>query len=365
MAIINSVSFETGTTAEVAFVSGTVSVVTTPVRGSNIYSLRVNPTGTATGSVMLNGPTGAGVNIPTGYITVFFRYATKPTTGDEPILRPAASGAVDKSELRLNSSGQLVLYDSALSLVATGTTVLAADTWYRIDLLSSTGTSSAYEVRINGTTELSGNCNQGTGNFNECRVGKHANRNGNSVDFFYCDLRIDDAAFPTADYVYKLVYPTANGNFTAWTGGFTDVNSWSTTDDTNFITTTTLNAQESYTKSSLGVTGTINGAKVLASARRTGQATSFSLFFYSNTSTGESASIAPATSYTGYGHFRTTDPDTNTAWTVSSIDSAEIGAKFLNASSREVRITSMALLVDYTPDAAPANSAFSFGYIIA
>lgn len=364
MAILNTISFETGTVAELFGPAGTYSVVTSPVRNNTTYSLRVNPTTTGTGGGYLYGAGGGGFNIATGYATFYFRYATRPASSDEPIATSIAAGNPLKMELRINSSGNLAVYDSTSTLVATGTTVLAANTWYRIDLRSGNGTSAAYEIRIDGVTELSGTCNQGATNFNQVAIGKYFNRNGQTVDFYYSTCRVDDAAFATSDFAQKLIFPNADGSQTDWTGDYTNVNTWSTTDDVSYIATTTQNAKELFTKSSLssnGVSGTINAIKVLESARRSAQPTAFAILILSGATEAQSANIAPGTSYAAYAYVRTTDPATSVTWTTSGVDNLEIGAIFLNAQAREVRITSVAILIDYTP---PTGVPLSFGYII-
>jgi len=188
MATVFINGFELGTTAAVTSLSGTASIQATTKR-TGTYALQVNPTTTATGFVQVRGydsSTGEDVsaNTATLYVQFYFRYGTKPAANSEEILVARSTGSTDKFSLRLRSDGLIEAFDSAAASLGTCTTVLAADTWYRIACQIGTGAAAAYDVRINGTSELSGTGNLTTSNHNLIRLGKATDRNGQTINVY-------------------------------------------------------------------------------------------------------------------------------------------------------------------------------------
>lgn len=208
-AIVNFTGFETGTTLEAFTTGGTISLQSSVVRTAN-YALQVNSTTTGTGTFNILGLAGddtgrfGNLNISTAYYTFYFRYATKPAANDEPIFRANDDASTPKFELRLDSDSQLNAYDSDLTLLSSGTTVLAADTWYLIEVKVGTGVTGAYEVKISGVSEYSGTGNLlATKGNSQFFLGKTTNRNGNTVDFYYDDFCVDNADYPGAGQLKK------------------------------------------------------------------------------------------------------------------------------------------------------------------
>ena len=157
MAIIGLCGFETGDTVQAIGVAGTHDVQGT-VKRTGAYALRCNPTTTGVGYVGLGGynPKPAAYNAATAYYPFLFRYATKPASNSEPLFTAASTTGANKFHIRINSAGNLSAHNRFGTLMATGSTVLAVDTWYRIDAKVGTGASAAWEVRIDGVSEISG-----------------------------------------------------------------------------------------------------------------------------------------------------------------------------------------------------------------
>src|SRR5712692_8346511 len=110
---------------------GTGSIVTSPVRSGN-YSYRINPTTTGFGWFEpVNNSDSALVTGGKWFIAFAFRIATLPASSDEIIFTDATT-----YELRVTSAGILKLYGTVASptLKATGTFVIALNTWYVIQL---------------------------------------------------------------------------------------------------------------------------------------------------------------------------------------------------------------------------------------
>ena len=348
MTILNFLGFETGDLTEGTSSSGTVSVQSTVVRSGG-YAFRSNPTTTGAGRLDLGGLSAAGAiagfNVATIYETVYFRYATRPASADEPIIRHISQLGALKFELRLNSSGQLAAYDSALTLLATGATVLAADTWYRIEVSVGTGTSAAWEVKINGVSEISGTANLTTSNVSDCRLGKSINRNGNTVDFFYDDVCFDDAAYPGAGQVFRMDADN-NGAYTAWTGVYTDVDDIPHDSDTTYLSNATSGNAETVTLesgASAGLVGTPKSVKSCAIVRDEGGSSAIQVRLRSATTDNDTTSSDPGATYVLRALVYNTDPATGAAWLAAALDSLEVGVD--NAASVAARCTALSVMV--------------------
>ena len=301
-------NYSLGTSDPSAALTGTNSIQTTTVK-TGIYALRCNPTLTGTGGrfqlpVGTDGVLASGSGSPTYYSKFTFLYKIKPVTNDEPIfITTDISGGILKYELRLDSTGVLKFYDSTLTLVATGATVLAPDVWYDIEIQSSTGAgASAYEVRINQVTELSGTAAQTNNNNSYWGLGKHANRNGNTVDFYY-----DHYVIATSTWVGDLkpigLKPTGNASTPtySWTLGtnssdFAEVDETPIDSDTTYIRKTASGIQDScFTFPSLSTVASNAdpvAVRVLTYMRKeSGTSVTSPLAYYNST-----AQVVPATS---------------------------------------------------------------------
>src|SRR5262249_30799269 len=119
---------------------GTHGVISSGAR-SGTYCQQINPTTTNTGSVgpLSNNGSSLVVTLPAAA-----RFGFKPTTLPASLSEELCN--VWGMTLRINSAGVLLLYNGA-SLVATGTTVLTAGTWYTIELYAPTGAGTG-KVRV-------------------------------------------------------------------------------------------------------------------------------------------------------------------------------------------------------------------------
>lgn len=366
MAVVNFTGFETGDALEFLSTNGTFSVQTGTVR-TGTYAGRTNPSTTGAGSFNLSGivtttgrPAAGAATIVTSYVRFYFRYATKPAANSEQMFRALNTTSVDKFSVRINSSGNLLVYDQANALVSTGSTVLSANTWYRIEIKIGTGASAAYEVKIDGTSELSGTCDQTIYNTSRVQFGKIANQNGQTVDFFYDDILWSDSAYPGLGEC-KLGVPNANGNYQTWTRSdimaahyeHVDERPYNTTDymiSTQGSGDAETNAMQSA--ATIGVTGTINAVKSFAMVASDSITSTGSLKFRmrsgstdTTTSTGFTTSIS---AYEALALVHSTDPATSAAWTTGGVDGVEVGA-VENSISQKSRMTASYIMVDYDP----------------
>lgn len=364
MAVVGATGFGWGTTADVAAASGTISYVTSPVK-TGTYAVRVNPTTTNTGYVEVrkygtNG-TAADLALATVRGKFDFRYATKPSSNDEPIL--ATNGT--KPSIRINSSGNLVLYDSTGAVVATGSTALAQDTWYSIQYVWGSNTATA-TISIDGATEITNaSVSCGAGNNARMRFGKVTDANGNSVDFFYDNVVIDDASIPDKDAAIMSTIPASDISSTGFspsTGAtIYGVIDEMPLDDTDYaVSSGAANDTFLCGVASCDTRNVPSGAQflgVLFQGRHrdaTSGTSSTTIDVKSNTTTTSTTGRDATGSSSTCGLMLATDPATSAAWTRSGIDSVQVGMTETVAIAE--RVTGIIAQIIYVPAAAASTT---------
>src|SRR3972149_897060 len=161
MARVNYTSFETADTIESSGDTSNIAF-SSAIKRSGSYSLRCNAVTTGVSYYTIHSfstTTGAGgnYNIATMLYRFYIWIVTLPGSNSEPIAEARSTVSTTKLELRVTSAGKLAAYDSAISqLGSDGTTVLQTGRWYRIEMKVGTGAAADYEIKINGTSELSG-----------------------------------------------------------------------------------------------------------------------------------------------------------------------------------------------------------------
>jgi hypothetical protein len=372
MAILNLSGWEPGDATESATTSGTISVQGTTKR-SGAYALQVNPTTTAVGYHQFRNSTWTAGSVDAVfahddlYVTFYFRDATKPAANDEEIMQFQHTGGT-KLAIRINSSGNLLAYNGTPTLVATGSTALSADTWYRLDVKCGTSaTVGAYEVKINGTSEFSGTTNTSANQHTLIRVGKVANRNGNTVDYFYDDLIISDSAYVGAGAV-EIMVCTSSGTYSQWTAGtgstFAEVDDVPHDGVTSYLTATAQNDASTFnleSSATAGISGTINAVKMMVVAARVGGTnTSYQARIRNGSTDVDSATVNGVSGYTARSSIIATDPNGGIAWTTGGLDSTEIGVEDNDATNR-TRVSHVSLHVHFTASGGSFQTAWARG----
>ena len=279
---------------------------------------------------------------------------------DTSILQP-------KTVLKWGSSNVIKLNDTEFGSgtdIEVGTTQLNADQWYRIDMYVGTGTSANYEVRIDGVIELSGTANFGTNNTDAIEFHTLTGYN-----HYIDDVVIDDAAFHSLGNEYFIVplYPNGNGNYTSWTGAYTDVDDHPEYDTWGTVISTTSNGNaETVALDSLPGyvdAGDIVDAVLFGGAIRKDTNPDVACVMRDRLgSTDRDTSSFLLEKDPGSGNYRnvswleiyTTDPSSN-AWTQSNVNSWEIGLVHAQAQSRTIECTILSANVLLTR---PAVSSF-------
>lgn len=310
------------------------AIVAAPAWMSGDTALRINPATNNTGYVAFRnlsstGGMDAGAEFGAATMRVSFRfsYHTKPAANYESILAVNTSAAL-KLRICITSDGKLAIYDKDAALVATGTTVLAADTEYRIDLLSNNGTDADYALRINSAAELSGTCNQLANNCDRVHVGK-GNINNNTVDFYYGPIYIYSDADWIDSFDVRKLDVTGAGNYTSWTGTYADVQ---TNDgDTSYISDATSGHASTFTlesAASASITGAVIAVRALAVAKDEGDTTQFQVRLrYGVTDSDTSVRNLVTSYYSVSSAWKTVNIQSTDPWALADIDVIEAGVR--------------------------------------
>lgn len=369
MPLVNFCGFETGGTGE-ATISGTASIQNTTVR-TGTYALQVNPVTTATGSASCGSINAQGrfingsLALATSYHRFYFRIGTAPAANDEIFYR-----VDDKVHLRLDSSRQVVIYRGAAgnTLVATVPTVLALNTWYRIELLVSTGVGAQpFELRIDGVSAYSTPFDQTNVAMTVPDMGKPVNKNGNTVNFYYDDWAVSDSGFIGAGACTFLL-ANANGSVAQWTAG-TGTSDWQEVNEIpvdtityirNPATVNNVDLIKFETLASKGYAGKqINGVKGYSTLRLETTAT-VSSGLYRMKSGATSVDLANysslSISVTNFLFFRATDPNTSLPWAESAINAVELG--WDSPTAVQLRSSVIALFVDVSEVSATTTAKY-------
>ena len=285
------------------------------------------------------------------YLTFHFQIVTLPGGGNtEEICSFFKYTNPYKAAVRIDPDGKLSLWDSVPSQIgSTGTTVLTTGVWYRIEVYCGTGAAGSMEVRINGVSEISTTGNLGTVNSGDAAVGKYHNRSNQGVEFIYDDVWLDDAAYQ-GDFEVKRMVPDGDGNYTAWTGTYADVDEQPPDNDTSYIYSSTSGHAETITlqsASAAGISGTVHAVQAWAVIREASTVTSaVQVRMRSGSTDSDTTSRNFTTSYQFNCNQRATDP-AGAAWTLSALDSLEVGVE--NNAANTIRCSYLAAMVAYTP----------------
>lgn len=325
-----------------------VSYQTAVVR-SGTYAFRSNPAGAAIGwigwgrigdptvdtSALTNRGLASYAGNPTSvFIRTYFQWLTKPAANNEEIMAITFNDTGNNATIivTLRSDQRLQVFDSAGVSVGIGATVLASGTWYRIEFNGNKGVAAPFELRIDGVTELSGVANQTALDMALTVLGKRANRNGQSVDFYYDDFITDSSDWPGPGRILNLK-PTANGTFTEWSAGtgasgFAEIDEIPVDDDTSYIAVVTAVPKTStffYTPA--GVSGVVKAIQPWCSWRTTGGGGDCRIRVISGVTTDDSVVTRTGAAYRANYNLYNINPNTGLPWTKPQITLAQMGPR--------------------------------------
>jgi hypothetical protein len=173
-------------------------------------------------------------------VSIRFRFDNIPTGNSTGIIRVLTSANAQVAEVRLNSSGNLVLYAGAsgTTLQGTGSSVLSAGTtWYRVTLCFTITSASVSEWRVylNGTQEITASnpASQVTAS-NRLRVGWTGTGPGANAVMYSQDYYVDDSTAltdPGDVRVTGKMPASISGTTNAWTLVGSAPNRWDAVDE--------------------------------------------------------------------------------------------------------------------------------------
>ena len=332
---------------------------------SGTTSLRINPVGGAVGNCGYRGYSSGGLaatngfSFATAYHKFMFRVATLPTsTTGEEILNIRATDNTIKATARINSNGTLTLYNNSTVAVATSATQLSTNTWYRLEWKIGTGASSAYKLKINGTSEFSGTGSFGSTNNGGGQLGKVTNRGTSTVDYYYDDLSVDDTDYPGDTHIMAL-RPNATGTLNQWTNGVGNSN-WSSIDEAynnnadyvrsnTSLGPNTISQHNLFDTANVGISGTINSVRVLGTeSENISGTTNAQIGVWSNGVIASTTGTNLTTSNSYLGKILNTDPNTGSAWTAGALDLLQAGQIDNGSSTVAIRAAWLMVDVEYT-----------------
>jgi hypothetical protein len=279
--------------------------------------------------------------LPAGYSTIVVGmalYVANLTDG----LITLKEDNINHFSISLNGIGQFMARRGAPiygTLLGTTTTSISTGTWYYIELkVTIADATGSYELRVNGVNVLSATNvdtrDGGTGVVNSIQL--NATRNGKIDDFYVCNSSGSTNNDFLGDCRIDTILPSGDGTYTDGTPStgtahyaVVDENPPNTSD---YISMDVVDNRDSYTYPDLPPlsASTVYAVQVnpfwLKDDAGTRSAATFALNGGGNVT---GATVALTTSALFSPQIYETNPDTSTAWTQATVNSAEFGTRVI------------------------------------
>lgn len=254
-------------------------------------------------------------------------------------------GTTRQVQLGVISTGELRLYrgNSQLTTIATSSGLgLQTGVWYFIELkVVVDGTAGQYEVRVNGApiaalTATGANTRATTNNYANVAIGGAPGSNSDIDDFYVCDGTGSANNNFLGDRRVITLLPDGAGNYTQWTpsagSNFQCVDEASMNSDTDYVSSSTAAQKDTYNFGAVGIAGTVAGIQVNGAIRKddAGSRTVRRIVRVGATDyNGANVSVLDSYAYS-IAEVLQTNPATSAAWTVSDINSIEVGVELVS-----------------------------------
>jgi hypothetical protein len=281
---------------------------------------------------------------------------TEPLTTDDTLIWGAAfkretnaevtivsfydSGTKGMNIKVLDTESEIRVYRGTTLLDTSSGAGIGSNTWYYIEFKVLTdNTAGTYEVRVNGVNVCSGtgaDTQEGSNAYHDRFRLLPAPVSGThpTWDDMYC---CDSTGSVNNDFLgnHKVVRIDPDGDDTTGFGTSTpsanhyeNVDETICDDDTSYVEESTNTNKDIWDYGSVSSLGTIAGLVVRTMAKET-DATDFELITIveSNGTEYDDSGQAMGSAYTEYTRLEETDPDTNSAWTMTAINAAKFGVK--------------------------------------
>lgn len=244
--------------------------------------------------------------------------------------------------LRVTGSGYITVYRGA-TLLATGTTAIANDTWYYIEAhVVIDDVAGIVEVRINGSTtadiSFTGDTKNGGTKSSICAVALACyNAFGGwwcyNADTYICDATGSINNTWLGDVTVKALAPTAAGNSTQLTplsgSNYSNVNSIPYNDATYNSHATSGNEDTYAYADLLNTSVTVYGVQLSTRLAKSdaGAKSAKTMTRSGGTDYLSAASVSPGTGFSETLQLSELDPDTSSQWTATGVNAAQFGVK--------------------------------------
>jgi hypothetical protein len=311
---------------------------------------------------------------------MYYRVATMPSA-ENTIIGLSPDTTTWTARITIDNGGVLRLYDEDGQI--TGTTTLSVDTWYSIELQfdkSPSAGSHVVSARVDGTQFAGASDRNLSTGVHVLFVGGNLSAEAQTTgNWYFDDIAINDStgsfqnSWPGEGSLVHL-RPNAAGDNTQWINAYTEIDEVTPNDGADIIRSNTTNqitdVNVDATPAAIGASDTINAVAV--GFRFHGESSSANptavvrIKASSGGTVEESSTITPVSTtwFTNaltyprnYGFTLYDLPGgSTTAWTKSTLDTAQIGARITSGNTNNFDFSTMWLLVDYAPAGAAALS---------
>jgi hypothetical protein len=279
-------------------------------------------------------------------LIVGFAHRIPDYQGNTKLIVALASGGTTQVDLRINTSGQLIITRNGTTL-ATSTLTITHPTWVYIEMkVTFSTTVGAYEVRVNGDVFLqaSGVNTSATGGTTANRIyllSPIINSTGGVITQHMDDLYVcNDTGGVNDDFLGDVrvvaLFPNGNGNSSDMVGSdgnSTDnyllVDESNPNDDTDYVVTSTPGDHDTYAMGNLPTLATaVFGTQELSYSRKSDAGfRKLRNVIRTGGTDYESADLTVLDAYNFLENIRDVNPNTSAQWTPSEIDAIEAGQK--------------------------------------
>lgn len=280
-----------------------------------------------------------GVNHAKLILGMGFRLATQyPASSNQQVVVFYDGGSAQVS-LLVTNSGYLQVTNGHGTLLGQSVAPISVGVWYWLEISVTFGNSGSFEVRLNGSTIISGSgvdtSLSGNSYATTFQIGStYANgRNNQFSDLYVCNgLGSVNNNF-LGDCKVSLLLPNGAGNSAQWTpsagSNYQCVDETTHNGDTDYVSSSTVGNIDTYAFGNLAANaGTILGVVTQTLARKddAGSVT-IAPVIRTNSNNYEGSAVPVPTSYTYLRQIYEQNPDTAAAWSASEVNAAEFGFK--------------------------------------
>lgn len=255
-------------------------------------------------------------------------------------------GVTLQDELYFKTDGKLEVRRNG-TVLATAASALSTATWYYIEWkVTISDASGVSEVVLNGNSgspiiSFSGDTKNTSNSTADSVAIQTSNDGGGQTidwdDFYICNSSGSLNNAYLGDVRIKTVFPDGAGNYAEWTpsagSNYQNVDENPPDDDTTYNSSATANQRDTYSFSSLAISGgSVKAAVINMQVRKDdGGSRSIASLCRSSSTDGVGSTQSVPSSYINMQGIYETDPATSAAWaSTTAVDNAEFGQKVIS-----------------------------------